>query len=51
MSWHFIEHNHSSRFWKLVADAMPDYRVQENGLERTRIYADFEFLDANSTVS
>ncbi|MBK7872135.1 MAG: M48 family metallopeptidase [Saprospiraceae bacterium] len=29
---HLIEHNHSSRFWKLVADAMPDYRVQEKWL-------------------
>ncbi|MDX1938990.1 MAG: M48 family metallopeptidase [Saprospiraceae bacterium] len=29
---HLIEHNHSTRFWKLVATAMPDYRIQEKWL-------------------
>jgi len=30
---HLIEHNHSSRFWKLVADAMPDYKEKEQWLK------------------
>lgn len=30
---HRIEMNHSPRFWKLVSDAMPDYRDQENWLK------------------
>jgi predicted metal-dependent hydrolase len=30
---HLIELNHSDRFWKLVADAMPDYRRKERWLE------------------
>lgn len=30
---HLIEHNHSQRFWKLVADAMPGYREQEKWLK------------------
>ncbi len=29
---HLIEPNHSDRFWKLVADAMPDYPRQEQWL-------------------
>ena len=30
---HLIEHNHSNRFWKLVADAMPDYKSKEAWLK------------------
>lgn len=30
---HLIELNHSARFWKLVSDAMPDYRKKEEWLE------------------
>lgn len=30
---HLIEHNHSSRFWKLVSDAMPDYKDKEEWLK------------------
>jgi predicted metal-dependent hydrolase len=35
---HLIEHNHSDRFWKLVQNAMPDYKekirwIKENGSE------------------
>lgn len=29
---HLIEHNHSPRFWKLVANVMPDYQIQEKWL-------------------
>ena len=30
---HLIELNHSDRFWKLVADAMPDYKEKEEWLK------------------
>lgn len=30
---HLIEHNHSSRFWALVAKAMPDYKQKEAWLK------------------
>lgn len=30
---HLIELNHSSRFWKLVSDAMPDYKEKEDWLD------------------
>lgn len=30
---HLIELNHSDRFWKLVADAMPDYKEKEKWLK------------------
>jgi len=30
---HLIEHNHSARFWKLVSDAMPDYKMKERWLK------------------
>jgi predicted metal-dependent hydrolase len=29
---HLIEHNHSAAFWKLVEDALPDYRKSEKWL-------------------
>ena len=31
---HLIELNHSARFWKLVEDAMPDYREKEKWLKK-----------------
>jgi predicted metal-dependent hydrolase len=31
---HLIELNHSNRFWKLVEDAMPDYREKERWLAK-----------------
>ena len=31
---HLIELNHSPRFWKLVADAMPDYKAKERWLKK-----------------
>ncbi|MEL6924902.1 MAG: M48 family metallopeptidase [Bacteroidota bacterium] len=31
---HLIELNHSDRFWKLVSDAMPDYKQKEEWLKR-----------------
>ncbi len=30
---HLIELNHSSRFWKIVADVMPDYKKRERWLD------------------
>jgi len=30
---HLIELNHSDRFWKLVSDAMPDYKLKEKWLK------------------
>lgn len=30
---HLVEMNHSPRFWKLVADAMPDYKMKEKWLK------------------
>ena len=30
---HLIEHNHSDRFWTLVAQAMPDYKTKEKWLK------------------
>ena len=30
---HLIEHNHSQRFWMLVAQAMPDYTAKETWLK------------------
>ncbi len=30
---HLVEHNHSARFWSLVAEAMPDYKVKEDWLK------------------
>ena len=34
---HRREMNHSSRYWKLVAEACPDYRESEQWLKKTRI--------------
>lgn len=31
---HTQEHNHSAKFWKLVADKIPDYQARRNELQR-----------------
>jgi predicted metal-dependent hydrolase len=31
---HLVEHNHGDRFWKLVEQAMPDYRRHEKWLDK-----------------
>jgi len=33
--------NHSDRFWKLVSDAMPDYKQKEKWLKDNRHKCDF----------
>lgn len=38
---HLIELNHSSRFWKLVSDAMPNYKKQEKWLKEYGQYCNF----------
>lgn len=38
---HLIELNHSSRFWKLVADAMPNYQEKEEWLKEHGPSCDF----------
>ncbi|MFK7935863.1 MAG: M48 family metallopeptidase, partial [Saprospiraceae bacterium] len=38
---HLIELNHSPRFWKLVADAMPEYREKEEWLKVNRALCEF----------
>ena len=38
---HFFEHNHSHRFWAKVAEAMPDYKVQEKWLDEHGSTCDF----------
>lgn len=38
---HRIEMNHSSRFWKLVSDAMPDYKKHERWLKEHGKTCDF----------
>jgi predicted metal-dependent hydrolase len=35
---HLIEHNHSPRFWKLVAENMQDYRTKISWLRRNGPY-------------
>ena len=30
---HLLEHNHSKRFWELVAEAMPDYKTKKKWLK------------------
>jgi predicted metal-dependent hydrolase len=31
---HFLEMNHSTRFWKIIAEAMPDYKAKELWLKK-----------------
>ncbi len=38
---HLIEMNHSPRFWKLVSDAMPNYKEKEDWLKENRMVCDF----------
>lgn len=38
---HFYEHNHSSRFWALVEEAMSDYKVYEDWLTEHGSECDF----------
>lgn len=38
---HLIELNHSDRFWKLVEDAMPDYKRAEKWLSKNGKYCQF----------
>ena len=38
---HLIEANHSARFWKLVADVMPDYKEKEKWLKNNGKECDF----------
>ncbi len=38
---HMIEMNHSDRFWKIVSDAMPDYKMKEKWLKKYGHLCDF----------
>lgn len=38
---HFLEHNHSPAFWKIVADVMPDYQKKEVWLKENGYLCDF----------
>lgn len=38
---HLVEMNHSARFWELVAEAMPDYKKQEQWLKVNRDNCNF----------
>lgn len=38
---HLIEMNHSDRFWKVVASAMPDYAAKEKWLSQNSALCDF----------
>lgn len=38
---HTYEMNHSSRFWKLVSDAMPNYKSKEKWLKENRALCNF----------
>lgn len=38
---HLLEMNHSPRFWKLVSDAMPNYKEQEKWLKENRNLCEF----------
>lgn len=38
---HLIELNHSPRFWKLVSDAMPDYKEKEEWLKKNGKFCNF----------
>lgn len=38
---HLVELNHSDRFWKLVADCMPDYEQKESWLKKNNALCNF----------
>ena len=38
---HMIEMNHSPRFWKIVSDVMPDYKLKEGWLKKNGHLCDF----------
>ena len=38
---HMIEMNHSPRFWKIVREAMPDYKLKEEWLKKNGHLCDF----------
>jgi predicted metal-dependent hydrolase len=38
---HLVEMNHSDRFWKIVSDIMPDYKIHEKDLKENRYLYDF----------
>ncbi len=38
---HFLEMNHSPRFWKIVSSAMPDYKLKEQWLKKNGHLCDF----------
>jgi predicted metal-dependent hydrolase len=38
---HFLEMNHSPRFWKIIAEAMPNYKAKELWLKNNGHFCDF----------
>lgn len=38
---HLLEHNHSSAFWKIVRDVIPDYKEKEAWLKENKYLCDF----------
>ena len=38
---HFLEMNHSSRFWKIISEVMPDYKSKEKWLKQNGHLCDF----------
>ena len=38
---HLIEHNHSQRFWDIVAKVMPDYKIHDTWLNKNSHLCDF----------
>lgn len=38
---HFLEMNHSPRFWKIISEAMPDYKAKEKWLKKNGHLCDF----------
>lgn len=38
---HLLEMNHSPRFWKLVSNAMPEYKEKEQWLKKNGVQCDF----------
>ncbi len=38
---HFLEMNHSARFWKIIVEVMPDYKAKEKWLKKNGYLCDF----------